>query len=198
MRVNPCMTNDPCAICGERCDPIGVDVFVAGTWALVCDLCAEEHSPGIGAGRHTLLQKVRVRALAQAVDAMARLAEARRECYAELRRCDWEAKEVLDRHPVRGDPDRKRREAMEGALSSALADLLIEARSECKAVREALKQDYGPRRVFVEDRLGQLTRCNPEHPADREWLLSFAWAPGGVTEPFARDAAPPVFGAPIW
>jgi hypothetical protein len=38
---NNCITNDPCALCGERCDPTGYDPFVVGTWALVCDGCVE-------------------------------------------------------------------------------------------------------------------------------------------------------------
>jgi len=41
VKDNNAITNDPCAACGERCDPVGVDAFVAGSWSLVCDLCAE-------------------------------------------------------------------------------------------------------------------------------------------------------------
>jgi hypothetical protein len=42
-KLNNCATNDPCAICGARCDPTcGVEPFAAGTWALVCDECALE------------------------------------------------------------------------------------------------------------------------------------------------------------
>jgi len=41
VKDNNCITNDPCAICGARCDPVGVDGFIAGSWALVCDPCAE-------------------------------------------------------------------------------------------------------------------------------------------------------------
>jgi len=37
IKPNNCISNDPCAICGERCDPTGIDPFIAGTWHLVCD-----------------------------------------------------------------------------------------------------------------------------------------------------------------
>lgn len=43
IKPNNCVTNDPCALCGARCDPWGHDPFVAGTWALVCDKCVEAH-----------------------------------------------------------------------------------------------------------------------------------------------------------
>ena len=37
-------TNDPCAICGARTDPIiGPEVFLAGTGLLVCRDCTAEH-----------------------------------------------------------------------------------------------------------------------------------------------------------
>jgi hypothetical protein len=50
---NPVATNDPCAICGTRCDPTGVDLVLVDeaaegsrlTWALVCDPCGREHAP---------------------------------------------------------------------------------------------------------------------------------------------------------
>lgn len=45
---NNCPTNDPCAICGQRTDPRGFfDFFLEGTLNLVCDQCAEKHSPGL-------------------------------------------------------------------------------------------------------------------------------------------------------
>lgn len=43
IKPNNCITNDPCALCGARCDPRGHDPFMAGTWALVCDECAKAH-----------------------------------------------------------------------------------------------------------------------------------------------------------
>jgi hypothetical protein len=39
-RKNNAITNDPCALCGKRCDPCGFDPFLKGTWALVCTECA--------------------------------------------------------------------------------------------------------------------------------------------------------------
>lgn len=40
---NNCATNDPCAICGERTDPlVGPEPFLEGTWELVCAKCAAE------------------------------------------------------------------------------------------------------------------------------------------------------------
>jgi len=48
LKHNNCATNDPCALCGARTDPVvGLDFFLAGTWALVCDGCAEAHAPGL-------------------------------------------------------------------------------------------------------------------------------------------------------
>ena len=46
LKLNNCATNDPCAICGRRTDPvIGLDYFWEGTWRLVCDTCAERYEP---------------------------------------------------------------------------------------------------------------------------------------------------------
>jgi hypothetical protein len=46
IKLNNCATNDPCAICGTRCDPdTGPELFLDGTWALVCDECAEREAP---------------------------------------------------------------------------------------------------------------------------------------------------------
>jgi len=45
LKSNNCITNDPCALCGARCDPTGFDLFVAGTWALVCDTCGDYYTP---------------------------------------------------------------------------------------------------------------------------------------------------------
>jgi hypothetical protein len=48
IRFNNCATNDPCALCGERCDPRGgPDLFLKGTWNLVCDRCGEETHPAL-------------------------------------------------------------------------------------------------------------------------------------------------------
>jgi hypothetical protein len=45
VKLNNAITNDPCAICGGRCDPDGVDLFLEGTSRLVCDVCGWEHVP---------------------------------------------------------------------------------------------------------------------------------------------------------
>lgn len=47
LALNNAITNDPCVWCGARTDPCGVDVFIAGEFALVCDQCAEESAPGL-------------------------------------------------------------------------------------------------------------------------------------------------------
>ena len=41
---NNCQTNDPCALCGGRCDPCGLDFMLKGGW-LVCDRCAALYAP---------------------------------------------------------------------------------------------------------------------------------------------------------
>jgi hypothetical protein len=51
VKPNNCCTNDPCSICGSRCDPCGLDYYVAGTWSMVCDACALQRAPMIGAIR---------------------------------------------------------------------------------------------------------------------------------------------------
>jgi hypothetical protein len=46
LKYNDCTTPDPCALCGARTAPqIGVEIFVEGTWGLVCDRCAKLHAP---------------------------------------------------------------------------------------------------------------------------------------------------------
>lgn len=45
--LNNVITNDPCAICGARCDPDGYDYFLEGTVGLVCDGCAEKYAPDL-------------------------------------------------------------------------------------------------------------------------------------------------------
>ncbi len=45
IKTNNTITNDPCALCGSRCDPTGMDLFIEGTDALVCDFCGWEFEP---------------------------------------------------------------------------------------------------------------------------------------------------------
>jgi hypothetical protein len=46
IKLNNAATNDPCEVCGSRTDPeVGPELFLAGTWALVCYECAREHAP---------------------------------------------------------------------------------------------------------------------------------------------------------
>lgn len=46
LRLNYSMTHDPCAICGEPCDPDGFDYFLSpDSFSLVCDTCAEKYAP---------------------------------------------------------------------------------------------------------------------------------------------------------
>jgi hypothetical protein len=46
IKLNNCATNDPCAICGDRTDPeLGPELFLEGTWALVCYECGGEYAP---------------------------------------------------------------------------------------------------------------------------------------------------------
>lgn len=46
LKYNNTATNDPCAICGERTDPhIGLELFLEGTWALVCVECGMKTAP---------------------------------------------------------------------------------------------------------------------------------------------------------
>jgi hypothetical protein len=40
LKSNNTITNDPCAICGARCDPDGLDFFIEGTQSLICNRCA--------------------------------------------------------------------------------------------------------------------------------------------------------------
>jgi hypothetical protein len=44
--LNNCATNDPCVLCRERTDPnVGPELFLAGTWALVCRKCGRKNAP---------------------------------------------------------------------------------------------------------------------------------------------------------
>jgi hypothetical protein len=46
IKLNNCAANDPCAICGERTDPeVGPELFLEGTWALVCYECGNKYAP---------------------------------------------------------------------------------------------------------------------------------------------------------
>lgn len=45
IKSNNTITNDPCALCGQRTDPQGVDLFLEDTWMLVCTECGAKHDP---------------------------------------------------------------------------------------------------------------------------------------------------------
>jgi len=46
IKLNNCASNDPCAICGDRTDPeVGPELFLKGTWELVCYECGGEYAP---------------------------------------------------------------------------------------------------------------------------------------------------------
>jgi hypothetical protein len=46
IKLNNTASNDPCALCGERTDPeTGPELFLGGTWAVVCYECGAEHAP---------------------------------------------------------------------------------------------------------------------------------------------------------
>lgn len=50
LKDNNCATNDPCVICGARCDPgVGPELFLEGTWALACDECGRKYEPTLQA-----------------------------------------------------------------------------------------------------------------------------------------------------
>ena len=51
LRVNNILINNPCALCGARCDPCGLDYFLGETKRPVCDQCAEKYVPEIVAAR---------------------------------------------------------------------------------------------------------------------------------------------------
>jgi hypothetical protein len=56
LKANNCITNDPCAWCGERTDPAGLDFFVPGTWSLVCAECARVRAPEVYAEQGEFLE----------------------------------------------------------------------------------------------------------------------------------------------
>lgn len=46
IKFNNTASNDPCAICGNRTDPaVGPELFLEGTWALVCRDCGKARAP---------------------------------------------------------------------------------------------------------------------------------------------------------
>jgi hypothetical protein len=46
IKLNNCASNDPCELCGFRTDPeVGPELFLEGTWALVCYECGNKHAP---------------------------------------------------------------------------------------------------------------------------------------------------------
>jgi len=45
IKLNNVLTNDPCALCGARTDPSGVDLFLDESASLVCDVCGNLHAP---------------------------------------------------------------------------------------------------------------------------------------------------------
>ncbi len=48
IKTNNAATNDPCALCGRRTDPIiGPELFLAESWALVCYPCGEKIDPSL-------------------------------------------------------------------------------------------------------------------------------------------------------
>ena len=48
IKMNNCATNDPCAVCGARTDPVvGPELFLSGTWGLACYQCGAEHAPAL-------------------------------------------------------------------------------------------------------------------------------------------------------
>lgn len=48
IKLNNAATNDPCEVCGSRTDPeVGPELFLAGTWALVCYECGDEYAPAL-------------------------------------------------------------------------------------------------------------------------------------------------------
>ncbi len=50
IKENNCATNDPCAVCGVRTDPdTGPELFLEGTWGLVCHECGQKYAPQLTA-----------------------------------------------------------------------------------------------------------------------------------------------------
>src|SRR5918994_1391770 len=46
IKLNNCASKDPCVLCGKRTDPeVGPELFLEGTWALICYECGDKHAP---------------------------------------------------------------------------------------------------------------------------------------------------------
>jgi hypothetical protein len=46
VKMNSVAVNDPCELCGKRTDPdLGPELFLDGTWALVCYECGDKYAP---------------------------------------------------------------------------------------------------------------------------------------------------------
>lgn len=45
LKFNNVITNDPCAWCGQRTDPTGMDFFAEDSESLVCDDCVRDVAP---------------------------------------------------------------------------------------------------------------------------------------------------------
>ena len=51
----------PCTLCGARTAPqVGAEIFVEGTWGLVCDPCAKLHAPELFVVRAAYEETVRM------------------------------------------------------------------------------------------------------------------------------------------
>lgn len=69
VKWNNSATNDPCAICGARTDPaVGPEVFVEGTWALVCEECARKAAPAEAAIVRVFAERAELVELARLCD----------------------------------------------------------------------------------------------------------------------------------
>jgi hypothetical protein len=52
LKHNNTATNGVCAICGNRTEPvIGLEVFVEGTWAELCETCIDQYAPDLAPHR---------------------------------------------------------------------------------------------------------------------------------------------------
>lgn len=57
LKFNNLASNDPCHICGRRTDPVvGPELFVEGTYYLVCDDCARKDDPMLYLFRSLILE----------------------------------------------------------------------------------------------------------------------------------------------
>jgi hypothetical protein len=61
---NNCATNDPCALCGNRTDPVaGWEVFVDDSFSLVCDRCVMKAHPELISARQAANEMLLVKGL---------------------------------------------------------------------------------------------------------------------------------------